>query len=163
MPPLRHPTPPDRNLVPRATWRTAGAAADLYVLRNGKDTGKGASMSPTERTLKYLRNDLGMVAQVVERWNQFSRVRQDVYGFGDILAHGEDRGVWLVQATSTGNMAARVRKIREEPRSWSWLRSGGRIVVIGWAKRGARGKRKVWTPRLVEVLLTQEVELEEAA
>lgn len=150
-------------MVPGPEGEAAGAADLVYPLRDGEDPGEGEPVSPTERTLKYLRKDLGMVAQVVERWNQAVGIRQDVYGFGDILAHSEDRGVWLVQATSAPNMSARVRKIRDEPRSWSWLRSGGRIVVIGWAKRGAKGKRKLWTPRLVEVLLTQEVELEEAA
>lgn len=120
-------------------------------------------MSPTERTLKYLRKDLGMTAEVVERFNSFTKTRKDLYGFVDIVAIAEDRGIWFVQTTSTDHMSARVHKIRDLPESWIALRSGARILVIGWAKRGAKGKRKLWTPRIVEVLLTQEVELEEAA
>lgn len=71
------------------------------------------STTPTARTLKYLREGLGMTAEVVERFNSFTKTRKDLYGFVDIVAVAEDRGIWFVQATSTDNMAARVHKIRD--------------------------------------------------
>ncbi len=35
-----------------------------------------------------------------------------------------------------------------EPRLIEWLKSGGEFYCIGWAKRGGRGKKKVWTPSI---------------
>ena len=32
-------------------------------------------------------------------------------------------------------------------------RDGNRIVLVSWSKRGAAGKRKLWTPRIEEVTL----------
>jgi hypothetical protein len=34
-----------------------------------------------------------------------------------------------------------------------WLKAGGRFEVVSWAKRGARGKRKVWTVRREELTI----------
>lgn len=118
-------------------------------------------MTPTARTLDFLRSDLGMQAGIVERWNPHARIRQDLFGFVDLIAASEERGIVAVQATSGTNVSARIAKIREEPRAYPWLAAGGRIWVIGWSKRGARGKRKLWTPRIVEILKADEIELDE--
>lgn len=37
-----------------------------------------------------------------------------------------------------------------EPRLVEWLKSGGRFYCIGWSKRGKAGKKKVWTPKIVQ-------------
>lgn len=118
-------------------------------------------MTPTARTLAYLRNDLGMLAGIVEKWNSYAKIRQDLFGFADLLACSPDRGIIAVQATSADNVSKRIDKIRAEPRADRWLESTGRIWVIGWSKRGARGKRKLWTPRIVEILKADEIELDE--
>jgi carbonic anhydrase len=110
-------------------------------------------MSPTQRTLAHLRK-LGYTAQVVERWNQFAKVRQDLLGFIDVLAIGDGRIVG-VQATASA-VAARVEKIRNEPRAREWLRAGGLIEVHGWAKKGAAGKRKTYQLRTVRIWLDGE-------
>lgn len=109
--------------------------------------------SPTQRTLAYLRKR-GEVAQVVERFNQFAKVRQDLFGFIDIV-NLRTGAIVGVQCTSGGNVAARVNKILNEcgDVAREWLLAGGRIEVWGWAKRGPRGKRKLWTPRVVDVFL----------
>ena len=44
--------------------------------------------SPTQRSLAMLKR-LGYAACVVERWNQYAKVRQDALGFIDILAAGD--------------------------------------------------------------------------
>lgn len=80
----------------------------------------GRGTSPTQRTLKRLR-DLGYLAEVVEHWNQHAKVRNDLFGFGDVIGLREGE-VLLVQATSGDNVAARVRK------------AGIRIEVHGWRK-----------------------------
>jgi hypothetical protein len=107
-------------------------------------------MSPTKRSLDFLRKT-GFMAAVVERWNMHAKIRQDVFGFGDILASREGVGILLIQATSASNHAARMNKIRIEPRALQWLLAGGRIEVWSWAKRGARGEPKRWELRREEV------------
>ena len=117
-------------------------------------------MTPTARSLAYLRSH-GYHAYCVERWIPQARVRKDVAGFMDILAwsktplHGSD--ILAVQATTGANVSHRVDKIvhgllgadQQAYRDW---KAGGRLVVVhGWAKQGARGKRKVWTLREVWV------------
>ena len=104
-------------------------------------------MSPTARTLAYCRAQ-GWICGVVEKWNPHARIRQDLFGFIDIVAVG-NYAITGIQATSTPNMSARVKKIEAEPRSVEWRRAGGRILVIGWSKRGPRGKPKRWTAKEV--------------
>jgi hypothetical protein len=107
-------------------------------------------MSPTQRTLAALRVQ-GQIAQVVERWNPHARKRVDFLGFIDIIAVGE--GITGIQCTSDSNVAARVKKIREEcqANAFAWLYAGGAIQVWGWGKKGPRGKRKTWQSRIVNI------------
>ena len=79
--------------------------------------------------------------------------RIDVYGFGDILACREKSDFHpvqtaLVQACTTGDMPKRRAKILAEPRAGVWMRCGNLILLVGWAKRGPRGKVKRWTPKI---------------
>jgi|SRR5712664_2965408 len=113
--------------------------------------------SPTQRSLKHLREQ-GWTACVVEKWIPQIKRRKDVFGFGDLLAirvwdmtlNGEHtdltvkREIALVQTTSLNNMAARRDKIMAIPEAAYWKRSGGMILLHGWAKRGPRGQRKTW-------------------
>lgn len=107
-------------------------------------------MTPTARTLKRLR-DQGMMAAVVERWNPYAKIRQDLFGFLDVVAvEPGTQGVLGIQATSGTNVAHRLAKLREEPiasRVEVWLAAGNRLAVIGWRKVGPRGKRKTWKAR----------------
>jgi carbonic anhydrase len=106
--------------------------------------------SPTQRSLAYLRK-AGYVVAIVERWNPYAKIRQDLYGWIDLLALHPDTGELLaVQTTSGTNVSKRVDKIREWPYLGAWLKQH-RAVVHGWAKRGERGKRKLWTVREVDV------------
>lgn len=108
-------------------------------------------MTPTQRSLAHLRKSWPLVA-VVERWNPHAKIRQDLFGFIDIICFRENE-VLAVQCTSDGNVSARVQKILAAPAAAVWLQSQTRkIVVHGWAKKGPRGKRKVWTMREIEVL-----------
>ena len=90
-------------------------------------------MSPTQRTLRLLR-DHGYVAQVVERWNPFAKVRQDLFGFIDIVAMRSGSLIG-VQATTTSNVMARITKIFNDQRSGMWLSTGASLLVVGWSKR----------------------------
>lgn len=98
-----------------------------------------AGKSPTQRTLDELRKLGYPLIQVVERWNAFAKIRQDLFGFIDVLAVGQDGGVLAVQATSRDNVASRVAKIAESD-SIIWIRKAGwRVEVWGWG-RMASGK-----------------------
>lgn len=107
--------------------------------------------SPTSRTLAWLR-DRGWIAAITEHWNPHARVRQDLFGFLDLVAlDPEQRRICGVQTTSTPNLSARISKIKALPAAQTWSECGALILVIGWAKRGPRGERKVWTPKVVSL------------
>ena len=63
-----------------------------------------AKTSPTQRTLERMRDsgDYKLV-QVVEHWNPFGRVRQDLFGIGDILGISITGETHLLQVTSYTN------------------------------------------------------------
>lgn len=102
-------------------------------------------MSPTQRSLKQLRNN-GYLVQVVETWNSYTRTRRDLFGFADLLAikPGE---IVAVQTTSGSHTADRVKKIKTTAgdNAKAWLKAGGKIVVHGWRKlklkRGGKAVR----------------------
>jgi hypothetical protein len=109
-------------------------------------------MSPTQRTLKQLR-DLGYTAAVTERWNQYAKVRIDLFGVIDIVALFPGVGILGVQATSRSNHAARRVKALAEPALRTWLACGGRFEVWSWGKAGARGEAKRWGVKREEITL----------
>lgn len=101
-------------------------------------------MSPTQLSLAKLRKE-GFAAEVVEKWIPGAFIRKDFLGCIDILAvKAQHNGVLGIQATTTGNINARLEKARMIPALRAYLEAGNRFVVWGWAKRGPRGKRKVW-------------------
>lgn len=106
-------------------------------------------MSPCQRSLAKLRSD-GWLCAVVERFNPYVKVRQDLFGFIDILAIRGDVSL-AVQTTSGSNVSARLDKINATPAALLWLAPSRQIVIHGWSKQGPRGKRKVWTCREIPV------------
>ncbi len=108
--------------------------------------------SPTARSLALLRAD-GYLAQVVERYNAHARVRVDLFGCIDLLAVKPGEAVLGVQATTASNLAARAKKALACPRLRTWLAAECRFVLHGWAKKGPRGKRKLWHVSVREVTL----------
>jgi hypothetical protein len=121
---------------------------------------KRKGTSPTQRTLKYLR-ELGYLVAVVEKWNPHARIRQDLYGFIDVLAVKRDETL-AVQCCSGGRAAGdqgeddkgrgsdvgdHVRKIAEHPNIGRVREANWRIVVHAWRK-SATGR---WTLREIDV------------
>lgn len=110
--------------------------------------------SPTQRTREWLRKR-GITSQIVERWNSHARVRQDLFGFADLLAI--QTRIIAIQVTSGSSVSARVDKIFAEPRAREWLAAGGLIEVHGWrklvvrTKDGKLGKAKRWALRRIAV------------
>lgn len=81
------------------------------------------------------------LVEVVEKWNSFSGKRNDLFGVFDILAvgHGHTLGV---QVTSRSNMAARIKKIKEQGILGTLKEAGWQIVIHGWDKHENRWRLK---------------------
>ena len=91
-------------------------------------------ISPTQKSLKELRS-AGYIAQVVEKWNPFAKVRQDLFGVIDIVAvHPDLIGVLGVQCTTKAHIKERLAKANAEPKLQVWLKAKNRFVVHGWEK-----------------------------
>jgi hypothetical protein len=95
--------------------------------------------------------DEGYMAYVTEHWNAYAFIRQDLYGFIDILCMKEgEQGLLAIQTTSRGNISTRINKILALPASRVWLLTGNRIEVQGWDK-----KDKHWRVKRVPLDIVQ--------
>ena len=100
-------------------------------------------MSPTQRSLQKLRA-AGYLVSVVERWNSYVKIRQDLFGWMDLLAVRGNETIG-VQCTTMSHVGERAHKIIGQQSADLWLEGGTRRILIhGWRKIGPRGKRKVW-------------------
>ena len=106
---------------------------------------------PVARSLQLLRKE-GWHAESVSRWNPHAMRTFDLFSWVDIVCVRADRpGVLGVQATTGDHVGHRVEKARGNAHLVAWLGAGNGLVVHGWARRGARGARKLWTCRIVQV------------
>ena len=89
-----------------------------------------AKISPTQLSLAMLRED-GWFPWITEHWNSYARIRQDLWGFVDIIAlkPGQILGV---QTTTASNMSARVNKIADHDNVGKVRESGVIIHVHAW-------------------------------
>lgn len=110
---------------------------------------KPKKTSPTERSLKHLR-ERGYHVAIVEHWNPHVGIRQDMFGFVDLVAVpksgcGEPPSILAVQTTAA-DVSGRVAKIRaldaESGIARDWLLSGNRIEVHGWTTKRSRAKNQ---------------------
>lgn len=118
-----------------------------------------AKPSPTSRTLDYCRN-VGWTPAVTERWNPHAMIRQDLYGFLDLVVLDGKPGLLGIQATTQSNAAARMEKIQQEERAKKWLAAGLRVEVWGWRKIKGNTKRLHWAVRRVAARLLPDGSLE---
>lgn len=110
-------------------------------------------LSPTQRTLRELRQQ-GRICGIVERFNTFVGpygIRQDLFGFIDIIALDPERGIVAIQSCGQAISEHR-KKILANEIAPEWLKSGGRIELWGWRKvklhRGGKALR--WVPKIEE-------------
>lgn len=102
-----------------------------------------AGSSPTVLTLKKLRSE-GWTPWIVEHWNSFAKIRQDLFGFGDILAFRLDNGdAMIIQCTTKSNVAARRKKIDNNAVGPTWS-IYHRLQVWGWFKKAGRWCVDIW-------------------
>ena len=92
--------------------------------------------------VNLLRN-LDYTVEVVERYSPHSRRTNDLFGFLDVLAVGNNHTIGI-QVTSRGNMASRRRKMLEEnPDALHRLLNAGWLLEVhGWDQPG--GPRTRW-------------------
>ena len=102
------------------------------------------SLSPTQLTLRELRKR-GYITAVVEKWNPHAKIRQDLFGFIDVLGVGNGETV-AVQCTSYSHTSDRVKKITNHENVPEVRNSNWKIFVHGWRKVKNR-----WVLREVDV------------
>ena len=100
--------------------------------------------SPTQRSKKLLEQQ-GYTVAIVEKWNPHANIRQDLFGFIDLLAiHPEIKGCLGIQTTTRAHQADREKKALANENFQVWLSSGNQFHIHGWAKVGPRGQAKFW-------------------
>ena len=95
----------------------------------------------TKKSLEKLRKE-GYLCAIVENWNAFAHIRQDLFGFIDILAIKE-REILGVQTTSKTNKQSHINKILQHKNFMPVKKSGIKIILHSWGK-GKNGKRIIW-------------------
>ena len=90
-----------------------------------------SSLSPTQRSLAFLREQ-GYLVSIVERWNPHARIRQDLWGWCDLLAIRKGE-VLAVQVTASA-VSTRIKKIQESDTIAAVREAGIRVEVHVWRK-----------------------------
>lgn len=90
-------------------------------------------ISPTQLTLRHLRAEGWPLVEVVEHWNPHARIRQDLFGFIDVIAVRPNHTL-AIQATTAPNVASRITKIADHPNIGPVREAGWQIEVWGWKK-----------------------------
>ena len=120
-------------------------------------------LSPTQRTLKFLRTQ-GYIAGIVERFvsipGTFGK-RIDLFNFIDIIAIKPDE-IWGIQSCGQ-TFAEHNRKILENEIAPEWLEAGGKLQLIGWRKLKVKrgGKAMKWEPK-TKIYVLEDFEMEES-
>lgn len=123
-----------------------------------------SGLTPTQRTLKWLRDD-GWNAEVVERWIPWANPietpegtrragnRKDLFGMIDIVAIKVGYAILGVQCFGAHGMPEHLKKVEENPQLSNWLDAGGDLWLVSWRKvKVKRGKKATtWEPRVVDM------------
>jgi len=114
--------------------------------------------SPTQRTLAWCKKQ-GRTSGMVEKWNSFMKIRQDLFGFIDIICIDKERGIIAVQSTGSAH-SAHIKKLTIERKEivTEWLQSGAPLELISWrkVKKVRGGKAMVWKPRICDFTLDKD-------
>jgi hypothetical protein len=107
-------------------------------------------MTPSARSIREAKKRGWEIDSVERRLTRF--VTKDYLGVIDLIALTPDGRTIGIQATSGANHAARVAKVKAEPRVARWFRCGHTIEVWSWRRAKPRGKRSRWSLRVETVL-----------
>jgi hypothetical protein len=110
-----------------------------------------ASVTPTQRTLKANR-DIERECGIVERWQQFGGkfgVRQDLFGFIDIIGIDPDQGIIGIQSTGQ-DWSGHVKKIIDKKEIVSKWLVHAKLELWSWrkVKKKRGGKAMIWKARI---------------
>lgn len=113
-----------------------------------------AGLTPTQRTLKAMREQ-GRLCGIVEKFNHYAGkfgVRQDLFGFIDILAIDPVEGIIAIQSCGH-DFSGHVNKmlIERNENLYEWLKHA-KVELWGWRKvKLSRGSGAVrWQPRIAD-------------
>jgi tRNA 2-selenouridine synthase SelU len=114
-------------------------------------------MSPKQRSLAYMKK-LGFLCGDVERRIPGEFITIDFMGFADFIAINDDETIAVQVCGGSGDPAKHIKKCTTDPKVvpklTRWLMSLSRSFQIqGWRKVGPRGKRKLWKPRIIQIEL----------
>lgn len=109
-------------------------------------------VTTTQRSLALLRSR-GYLCAITEHWNSYAKIRQDLFGFADLVGLHPQHGILAVQTTTSPNLAARLTKIGALPAAWAWSDAGGKIEIHGWKRYKAEG----WQCRILRLGRSGEV------
>ncbi len=113
-------------------------------------------MTSNARTKARL-DKLWPLVLIVERFNPHVHIRQDAFGFIDVLCWRGDETLAIQACSGKGDAREHLRKLQTIPRVLHWLSSPTRRLEIwAWRKVGAKGKRKLWDCRVENVILKQQ-------
>ena len=112
--------------------------------------------SPTQRALAECKKR-GWRSAIVERWNVHAKIRQDLFGFADLLAL-DGSSILAIQVTTGDNLSTRMTKMSGLAAVVDWLKSGGKAEAWGYRKLLVRrgGKATRWTLRRVAARLASD-------
>lgn len=87
------------------------------------------------------------------------KIRQDLFGFIDIICIDKERGIIAVQSTGSAH-SAHIKKLTIERKEivTEWLQSGAPLELISWrkVKKVRGGKAMVWKPRICDFTLDKD-------
>jgi len=122
-----------------------------------------SGLSPTQRTMKFLREQ-GRLVGNVEKFNPYAGPfgqKKDLFGFIDILCIDPVDGIVAVQSFGSA-WSQHVRKLQEERNEimFEWLKHS-KLELIGWRKLKLKrgGKAMRWFPRIADVTLDKDTDL----
>lgn len=99
-----------------------------------------AKASPTQRALAECKKR-GWRSAIVERWNSFAKLRQDLFGFADLVAL-DGKSILALQVTSGDHVTARMAKMSGLTAVVDWLKCGGKAEVWGFRKLQVEAKKR---------------------
>lgn len=104
-----------------------------------------------QRSLKLIK-EYGWEYWITEKWNPFTRRREDLFNFCDILCLDGCRTI-AIQACGS-DFSSHIKKIRENEFVVPWLQ-GNELQLWGWRKlKKVRGKKATyWACRKADIRL----------
>ena len=109
-----------------------------------------AGISPTQRTLKAMREQ-GRLCGIVEKFQQYGGkfgVRQDLFGFIDIIAIDPEDGIVAIQSTGM-DWSGHIKKLTEERNDavYEWLKHAP-LELWAWRKVKLKEEEKLCVGKL---------------